>query len=168
LGEFHASIRAWFRSTIVTVMCGHLSAMTAQVGPPIHTTRQRCATYCATSPRGCSPTYPAPTAEVVSRAHLLKTPETHTAANLLHGNGGHGGVEEEELRDSGGGGGRSRKDSRRQRVAASWRTAGPFNVGSMRFVSMPFQPHPYAPRSKMCRSYSLQQHLQFTARTYRI
>jgi hypothetical protein len=72
------------------------------------------------------------------------------------------------VRGSGGGGGRSRKDSRRQRVAASWRTAGPFNVGSMRFVSMPFQPRLYAPRSQMCRSYSLQRHLQFTALTYRI
>ena len=33
-GLFHASTRFWLRSTMVTWMCGHLSAMTAQVGPP--------------------------------------------------------------------------------------------------------------------------------------
>lgn len=33
--EFHASIRLWFRSATVTLISGHLFAMTAHVGPPL-------------------------------------------------------------------------------------------------------------------------------------
>lgn len=73
-GLFHASIRAWFKSTMVTWIWGHLSAMTAQVGPP----GSRLAQYkdALDDTLQALPTYPAPTVKLTDQKQ--KAEPTHT------------------------------------------------------------------------------------------